>query len=160
MIFLSVVCLFEILLSSHVLDDQEEALAHSEGSAAVEASRVTVFSHKHSVKVATGVLTYNNAILVAARIAVPVIGPDIIWEFVCSWRVQVAHLIVWEILTGHNVIIIIFNSVMVLVETKVSILRTKDGDNLPISEVDVVISKPVQQVQAMSRPWLTEAGVF
>ncbi len=160
MIFSSVGYFLEILLSTHVLDDLEEALAHSVGFAAVEAFRVAVFSHIHSVEVAISVLTHNNAILVTVRIAVAVIFPDIIWEFVCSCIVQVAHLIVREILTGHNVIIIIFNSVMVLMEAKVSVSRTVFRDNITITKVDIVLSKPIQQVQAMSRPRLTEAGVF
>lgn len=159
MIFSSVVCFFEILLSTHVLDDLEETLAHSVGSAAVESSRVVVFSHIHSVEVTIGILTHNNAIPVTVRIAVAVICPDIVWELVCSSSVQVAHFIVWEILKGHNVIII-FNSVTVLVEAKVSVSRPVYWDNITITKVDIVLSKPIQQVQAMSRPRLTEAGVF
>ncbi len=162
MIFSSVGYFLEILLSTHALDDLEEALAHSVGFAAVESFRVAVFSHIHPVEVAIVViiLTHNNAILVVVRNVLPVICSDIIWEFVCSWIVQVAHLIVREILTGQEVIIIIFNSVMVLMEAKVSIFRTIDGDNFSITKVDIVLSKPIQQVQAMSRLWLTEAGVF
>lgn len=156
--FLSVGDLGEILISTHSLNFLEEALTHTVSFVPVESFRVAVFSHIHPVESTIGIQSHYNAILVTVK-NIAVISPDIIWEIVCSLIIQVANLIVWEILSGrgHNVGFIVFNSVVVLVKAKLSILRVEPEGNISNAEVYIVMSEPVQQVQAMSRPRLTEA---
>lgn len=148
----------EKILSAHVFDDLQEALTHTVGFAAVKTFGVDVFSHINPVQFTIVILMHNNAILVIVRfrLIAAIIFPDIIRELVCISVIQVSHFIVWEILNGHDVIFI-FNSVIKLVEAKVSILGTESGDNFPIAEFYIFTSKPVEQIEAMSGLWLTEA---
>lgn len=117
-----------------------------------------MLGHIDFIQHQAGVKTDDDTVHIAVIMVSFVVLPNVWWQVTCPWGIQVAHLIVWKVLVGEQLITVTLESVIEVMEAELLPFGIVQCQQVTIVvEYDVVMGEPVEQVKPMPGPRPTKA---